>query len=96
MNKSRTVKGGGNLQGEIKVPGDKSISHRSLILASIAEGPSYIKGFLYSEDPLSTANCLRNLGVKIPKIVKDESFEIRGIGLDGFSEPKEILDCGNS
>jgi len=96
MNKSRTVKGGGNLQGEIKVPGDKSISHRSLILASIAEGASYIKGFLYSEDPLSTANCLRNLGVKIPKIVKDESFEIRGVGLDGFSEPKEILDCGNS
>ena len=96
MNKSRTVKGGGNLQGEIKVPGDKSISHRSLILGSIAEGESYIKGFLYSEDPLSTANCLRNLGVKVPKIVKDEPFEIRGVGLDGFNEPKDILDCGNS
>ena len=96
MNKSRTVKGGGNLQGEIKVPGDKSISHRSLILGSIAEGTSYIKGFLYSEDPLSTANCLRNLGVKVPKIIKDEPFEIRGVGLDGFNEPKDILDCGNS
>ncbi len=96
MNKSRTVKGGGNLQGVIKVPGDKSISHRSLILGSIAEGETHINGFLYSEDPISTANCLRNLGVKIPKIVKDEPFRIKGVGLDGFREPKEILDCGNS
>ena len=96
MNTSRTVKGGGSLQGVIKVPGDKSISHRSLILGSIAEGESKINGFLYSEDPLSTASCLRSLGVKIPKIVKDEPFGIRGVGLDGFKEPKEILDCGNS
>ena len=96
MNKSRTVAGGGNLQGEIKVPGDKSISHRSLILGSIAEGESLINGFLYSEDPLSTANCLRSLGVEIPKIKKDQPFSIKGMGLDSFREPKEILDCGNS
>ena len=96
MNHYRTVKGGGTLQGVLKVPGDKSISHRALILGSIAEGSSRISGFLYSEDPLSTALCLRRLGVNIPKIIENEPFEINGIGLDGFTEPKEILDCGNS
>ena len=96
MDKIRTIKGGVNLQGIIKVPGDKSISHRALIIASIAEGESKISGFLHSEDPLSTAECLRKLGVNIPKIVKDEPFKICGLGINGFREPKEILDCGNS
>ena len=95
-NHIRTVKGGGSLQGIIKVPGDKSISHRSLIIGSIAEGETNIEGFLFSEDPLSTADCLRKLGVNIPEIRKDEHFSIKGLGLDGFQEPKEILDCGNS
>ena len=96
MNQIRVIKGGGNLQGEIRVPGDKSISHRALIIGSIAEGETTIKGFLHSEDPLSTANCLRKLGVKIPKITKNETFKIKGIGIDGFREPREILNCGNS
>ena len=96
MVKKREIKGGGNLEGIIKVPGDKSISHRALILGSIAKGETFISGFLYSEDPLSTASCLRNLGVKIPEIKKDEPFTIRGIGLEGLEEPREILDCGNS
>ncbi len=96
MNNIRTVKGGGNLQGEIKVPGDKSISHRALIIGSIAQGDTLIEGFLYSEDPLSTADCLRKLGVNIPQISKNEPFEISGLGLDGLKEPKEILNCGNS
>ena len=95
-NHIRIVKGGGSLQGVIKVPGDKSISHRSLIIGSIAEGETNIEGFLYSEDPLSTADCLRKLGVNIPEIKNDQPFTIRGLGLDGFKEPKEILDCGNS
>ena len=56
-NHIRTVKGGGSLQGILNVPGDKSISHRSLIIGSIAEGETNIEGFLYSEDPLSTADC---------------------------------------
>ena len=60
-NHIRIVKGGASLQGIIKVPGDKSISHRSLIIGSIAEGETNIEGFLYSEDPLSTADCLRKL-----------------------------------
>ena len=95
-NHIRTVKGGSSLQGTIKVPGDKSISHRSLIIGSIAEGETNIEGFLYSEDPLSTADCLRKLGVCIPDIKKDQPFTIKGLGLNGFTEPKEILNCGNS
>ena len=96
LNHTRTIKGGGHLQGIIKVPGDKSISHRALIIGSIAEGETKIDGFLHSEDPLSTADCLRKLGVNIPMIIKDEPFTIEGLGLNGFKEPKEILDCGNS
>ena len=96
MNNIRTIKGGINLKGKVKVPGDKSISHRALIIGSIAKGETTIEGFLYSEDPLSTADCLRKLGVNIPKIIKDEPFTISGIGLDGLKEPKEILNCGNS
>ena len=95
-NHIRTIKGGRSLQGIIRVPGDKSISHRSLIIGSIAEGETNIEGFLYSEDPLSTADCLRKLGVNIPDIKNNQPFTIRGLGLDGFKEPKEILDCGNS
>ena len=96
MNNIRTVIGGANLQGKIKVPGDKSISHRALIIGSIAQGETVIEGFLHSEDPLSTADCLRKLGVNIPEIIKDQSFSLTGLGLDGFREPKEILHCGNS
>ena len=96
MNNIRKIKGGGNLRGKIKVPGDKSISHRSLIIGSIAEGETSIDGFLHSEDPLSTADCLRKLGASIPKIKKNEPFTISGVGLNGLNEPKEILNCGNS
>ncbi len=96
MNNIRTVKGGGNLQGKITVPGDKSISHRALIIGSIAQGETLIEGFLHSEDPLSTADCLRKLGVNIPQIRENEPFKIPGLGLEGFKEPTEILNCGNS
>ena len=96
MNQSRTLKGGGNLRGSLKVPGDKSISHRALILGSIANGKTRIKGFLPSEDPLSTADCLRKLGVSIPEINHNQDFEITGLGLNNLQEPKDILDCGNS
>ena len=54
MNNIRKIKGGVNLKGKIKVPGDKSISHRALIIGSIAKGDTTIEGFLHSEDPLST------------------------------------------
>tara|TARA_Y100001978_G_C23695943_1_gene437565 strand:+ start:891 stop:2198 length:1308 start_codon:yes stop_codon:yes gene_type:complete len=96
MNKLQTIIGGGSLQGIVEVPGDKSISHRALILGSIAEGETTISGFLHSEDPLSTASCLRKLGVQISEIIKDETFQVIGLGLEGFKEPRDILNCGNS
>jgi len=96
MNDIRTIKGGVNLKGKVKVPGDKSISHRALIIGSIAKGETTIEGFLYSEDPLSTADCLRKLGANIPEIQINEPVTSSGMGLDGLKEPKEILNCGNS
>ena len=67
-----------------------------MIIGSIAQGETTIDGFLHSKDPLSTADCLRKLGVNIPKIKDNESFSISGVGVDGFKEPDEILNCGNS
>ena len=90
MNNIRTIKGGVNLKGKIKVPGDKSISHRALIIGSIAKGETTIEGFLHSEDPLSTADCLRKLGVNIPEIKKDEPFTISGLGLNGLKSLKKF------
>ena len=60
MNNIRIIEGGAYLKGRVKVPGDKSISHRALIIGSIAKGETNIEGFLHSEDPLSTADCLEN------------------------------------
>jgi 3-phosphoshikimate 1-carboxyvinyltransferase len=76
------------------VPGDKSISHRSLILASLAEGASRIRGILDSEDVRSTAGVLRALGVSIPALSAD--MQVTGVGLRGLKAPRGALDCGNS
>jgi 3-phosphoshikimate 1-carboxyvinyltransferase len=76
------------------VPGDKSISHRSLILASLAEGESRIRGILDSEDVRSTAGVLRALGVSIPALSAD--MQVKGVGLRGLRAPRGALDCGNS
>ncbi|GFP21553.1 3-phosphoshikimate 1-carboxyvinyltransferase [Candidatus Hakubella thermalkaliphila] len=84
-----------NLKGVITVPGDKSISHRSLILASLAHGRSRIANFSFSKDCLSTMNCLRSLGVEM-EIDADKVIHLVGKGLEGFREPSDILDCGNS
>tara|TARA_B100000700_G_C15058086_1_gene864014 strand:+ start:1827 stop:3155 length:1329 start_codon:yes stop_codon:yes gene_type:complete len=92
----RLIEAGGTLKGEIEVPGDKSISHRALIFSSIAEGVSQINGILPAEDPISTAKCLRMMGVKISQILENQEVIVEGVGLDGLREPEEILDCGNS
>jgi len=76
------------------VPGDKSISHRALILSSLADGESTVRGILDSEDVQSTANVLRALGVEIPPLA--ETVRIRGRGLRGLRHPRAALDCGNS
>ncbi len=88
--------GGGSLRGRVKVPGDKSISHRALLFGAIAEGETLIEGLLPAEDPLSTAACLRAMGVEVGPIVAGQSVRVCGVGLDGLREPETILDCGNS
>ncbi len=92
----RTLYHGGYLSGKVRVPGDKSISHRALLFGAISEGITRIEGLLPAEDPISTAACLNAMGVKISPINEDKIVEVIGVGLDGLEEPKEILDCGNS
>ena len=92
----RPLPHGGQLSGTIRVPGDKSISHRALLFGAISEGTTTIDGLLPAEDPISTANCLRKMGVTISPIKKGQTVEVQGVGLDGLQEPEEILDCGNS
>jgi 3-phosphoshikimate 1-carboxyvinyltransferase len=76
------------------VPGDKSISHRSLILASLADGESRIRGILESDDTRSTADVLRGLGVAIPALAAD--MKVNGVGLRGLRAPRTPLNSGNS
>lgn len=84
-----------SLQGRIRVPGDKSISHRALMLGSIARGETTISGLLLGEDPRSTAKCFRALGAEISPL-NIEEVQVVGIGLGECSEPTDVLDCGNS
>ena len=79
----------------LRVPGDKSITHRALLLASLASGRSRIREALVSLDTQSTAACLRRLGVSLPAVVHGE-LAVDGVGLHGFRAPAEVLDCGNS
>lgn len=87
---------GGSLRGHVTVPGDKSISHRSLLFGAIAEGTTRIEGLLPAEDPLSTAACLRAMGVTVSPIADGQVVTVEGVGLDGLREPADVLDCGNS
>ena len=81
--------------GELEVPGDKSISHRALMLAGIAEGRSEVRGFLPSEDCLATLAAMRSLGVTIERPAADRVF-VDGAGLRGLSAPTAALDMGNA
>jgi 3-phosphoshikimate 1-carboxyvinyltransferase len=81
--------------GTITVPGDKSISHRALMLSAIAEGRSLIHGFLESEDCLATQAALEALGVRIRKPL-NEPVIVDGVGLNGLRAPERVLDLGNS
>lgn len=82
------------VHGSLRVPGDKSISHRSLILGALARGESRIRGILESADVHSTASVLRSLGAEIPALAPEMS--VHGSGLRGLSQPAAALDCGNS
>lgn len=82
------------LRGTIKVPGDKSISHRSIMLGSIAKGKTTVHGLLTGDDCLHTIECFKQMGVHIYR--DGEYVEIEGKGLDGLTEPMDVLDVGNS
>ncbi len=83
-----------NVGGTIRVPGDKSISHRALILAALGSGASTVRGILDSHDVRSTASVLRALGVDVPSLAG--TLTVQGVGLSGLHAPGRDLDCGNS
>ena len=82
------------LKGSIKVPGDKSISHRSIMLGSIAKGKTHVSGFLSGADCLSTISCFKAMGVEIEQ--DGDSVTINGNGMHRLKAPSKTLDCGNS
>ena len=90
-----TARRSGPLKGRVRVPGDKSISHRALILAAMTVGESTVSGLLEGEDVLKTAQAMRDLGAQLTRGA-DGVWRIRGVGVGGFAEPKNPLDFGNS
>jgi 3-phosphoshikimate 1-carboxyvinyltransferase len=93
--RSWVLRGTHRIQGETRVPGDKSISHRSLLLAAMAQGMTEVRGFLRSEDCLATLRALTALGVEIGESA-DGAVRILGRGPEALREPETILDAGNS
>jgi len=85
----------GALTGKVRVPGDKSISHRALILGALAVGRTRISGLLEGEDVLNTAKAMRALGASVER-TGDFAWIVRGVGVAGFAEPQTPLDFGNS
>jgi len=83
------------LSGIAEVPGDKSISHRSLILGAMAVGETRIKGLLEGDDVLDTARAMRAFGAEVTDL-GDGNWSVHGVGVGGFSEPDQVVDCGNS
>src|SRR5574337_1006145 len=86
----------GPLKGELILPGDKSITHRAIILGSLADGVTEISGALRSHDCRDTAKAFRAMGVAIEEPLDDARLQIRGAGLYGLKEPSDVLDVGNS
>ena len=95
QSQTRTIAPIKSLRGEVSVPGDKSISHRSIMFGSLAEGTTRVSGFLMGEDNLSTWKAFESMGVTIAQTGTD-TLEIKGVGLNGLQEPGDVLDCGNS
>jgi 3-phosphoshikimate 1-carboxyvinyltransferase len=95
MSETRIVAPSSPLRGEITVPGDKSISHRSIMLGSLALGKTVVRGFLHGEDNHSTLRAFRAMGIDIQE-EENGLLVIAGKGLNGLQEPADVLDCGNS
>ncbi len=92
---NRVIAPGRRLRGEFVVPGDKSISHRSIMFASLAKGSSRVSGLLRGEDCLSTLKAFQALGIEVEDRSEDELI-IHGRGIDGLREAGDVIDCGNS
>jgi 3-phosphoshikimate 1-carboxyvinyltransferase len=90
-----TLQPGGHLQGEARVPGDKSISHRAIMLGALAEGTTRVSGFLEGEDALATLAAFRAMGVQIEGPVNGR-VTVHGVGLHGLRAPDKSLDLGNA
>ncbi|MBQ7516698.1 MAG: 3-phosphoshikimate 1-carboxyvinyltransferase [Schwartzia sp.] len=95
METRRIERAKNGLVGEIQIPGDKSISHRSVMLAGIGDGATHITHFLRAQDCLSTVAAMRQLGVGIQEN-DDGSLDVTGVGLHGLTEPAGVLDAGDS
>lgn len=94
--KIRTIQAARRLRGEITVPGDKSVSHRSVIFNAVANGTARVTNFLPGEDCLSSIACMRALGVEIEFDLAARTVRVDGRGLHGLVEPADILNAGNS
>lgn len=81
-----------SLHGRIQIPGDKSISHRALMLGAIAQGQTQIKGLLLGEDPCSTASCFQAMGAEISEL-NSELVTVRGIGPGKFTRTTRCVEC---
>src|SRR5690625_2438899 len=86
---------GGQMRGRVRVPGDKSISHRSIMLGALADGRTEISGFLEGEDALATISAFRSMGVRIEG-PEQGRVVVHGVGLYGLQPPAAVIDCGNS
>ncbi len=84
-----------NLRGQAKVPGDKSISHRSLILGALSVGQTKIHGLLEGQDVIDTAKAMSSFGALVEKH-ENGYWTVDGFGVGGFAEPEKVIDCGNS
>ncbi|MDA8121852.1 MAG: 3-phosphoshikimate 1-carboxyvinyltransferase [Deltaproteobacteria bacterium] len=89
------MNGGVRISGTVEVPGDKSISHRAVMLSAIADGESRIEGFLHAEDTLSTIGMMRALGARIVEETPTD-LRVEGVGFRGLSEAADVIDAGNS
>jgi len=89
-----TIRPAASIKGMIAVPGDKSISHRSIMLGAIANGTTTVRGFLRGGDNMATMGAFRSMGIQIDD--DGETVLIHGKGLHGLSEPDDVIDCGNS
>lgn len=89
------IQPGGSLHGALRVPGDKSISHRSIMLGALADGVTEVTGFLEGEDALATMRAFRTMGVKIEG-PENGNVHIEGVGREGLKQPQGLIDCGNS